>query len=66
MQLSCLPVSFFADIVEGRMTLAEWARMGAAVGLNAIDLSILFVPDRSTAAVAALRRAIERERCHEA
>jgi sugar phosphate isomerase/epimerase len=61
MQLSCLPVSFFADIIEGGMTLADWARMGAAVGLDAIDLSILFVPDRSATAVSALRRSIEAE-----
>jgi sugar phosphate isomerase/epimerase len=59
MKLSCLPVSFFSDIIEGRLTVAEWARMGAELGLDAIDLSILFVPDRSPAAVAALRRRIE-------
>jgi sugar phosphate isomerase/epimerase len=59
MQLSCLPVSFFSDIVAGHMSVAEWAHMGATVGLDAIDLSILFVPDRSPAAVATLRRGIE-------
>ncbi len=61
MQLSCLPVSFFADILAGRMSVVDWARMGAELGLDAIDLSILFVPDRSPAAVAAMRRAIEGE-----
>jgi len=61
MRLSCLPVSFFADIVAGRMSVGAWARMGAELGLDAIDLSILFVPDRSPAAVAALRREIEAE-----
>jgi len=59
MQLSCLPVSFFSDIITSRMTVAEWARMGAALGLDGVDLSILFVPDRSPKAVAALRRDIE-------
>lgn len=59
MRLSCLPVSFFADIVEGRMSVAEVARIGADMGLDAIDLSIAFVPDRSSAAVAAMRRDIE-------
>jgi sugar phosphate isomerase/epimerase len=59
MRLSCLPVSFFADIIAGRMTVGEWARLGAEVGLEGIDLSILFVPDRSPAGVAALRREIE-------
>jgi sugar phosphate isomerase/epimerase len=59
MKLSCLPVSFFADILEGRMSVTEWAEMGAALGLDAIDLSILFVPDRSPEALTALRRQIE-------
>ena len=59
MRLSCLPVSFFVDIIAGRMSVAEWARMGAELGLDGIDLSILFVPDRSAAAVAALRRQVE-------
>jgi sugar phosphate isomerase/epimerase len=59
MQLSCLPVSFFSDIIEGRMSVGEWARMGASVGLDAVDLSILFVPDRSARAVAAVRREVE-------
>lgn len=59
MKLSCLPVSFFPDIIAGHMSLAAWAAMGARLGLDAIDLSILFLPDRSPAAVAAARREIE-------
>ena len=59
MQLSCLPVSFFSDIIEGRMSVGEWAHMGASVGLDAVDLSILFVPDRSARAVAAVRHEVE-------
>ena len=41
------------------MTVGQWARMGAEIGLDAVDLSILFIPDRSAAAVAAMRREIE-------
>lgn len=59
MQLSCLPVSFFSDILEGRMTLVEWARMGAELELDGIDLSILFLPDRSSRTAALIRRQIE-------
>ena len=59
MKLSCLPVSFFKDIIGGSMSVKEWARMGQEIGLDAIDLSILFVPDRSRSAVADLRRSIE-------
>jgi sugar phosphate isomerase/epimerase len=54
-----LPVSFFSDIIEGRMTVGEWARMAAEIGLDAIDLSILFVPDHTPAALAELRQEIE-------
>jgi sugar phosphate isomerase/epimerase len=59
MQLSCLPVSFFNDILAGRMSVAQWAAMGQAAGLDAIDLSILFIPDRSPATAARLRQEIE-------
>jgi sugar phosphate isomerase/epimerase len=58
-QLSCLPVSFFSDIIDGRMTVGAWAAMGTQIGLDAIDLSILFVPDRSSPALAKMRRDIE-------
>jgi len=59
MKLSCLPVSFFTEIIEDRMSVTEWARMGADLGLDGIDLSILFVPDHSPSGLAALRRDIE-------
>lgn len=59
MKLSCLPVSFFDDIVAGKMTVAEWARMGAELTLDAVDLSILFLPERTLAAAAAIRQQVE-------
>jgi sugar phosphate isomerase/epimerase len=59
MKLSCLPVSFFSDIIEGRMSIFEWARMGASTGLDAIDISILFAPDHSPEKLAAMRRDVE-------
>ena len=43
------------------MSVAEWARMGVEIGLDAIDLSILFVPERSLHSAANLRRQIEAE-----
>lgn len=59
MKLSCLPVSFFSDIIAGRMSLRQWAEMGASLGLDGIDISILFVPDRSPQTLADLRRQVE-------
>lgn len=41
------------------MSIGEWAQLGKEVGLDAIDVSILFIPDRSRAAVARLRKTIE-------
>lgn len=61
MRLSCLPVSFFPQILSGELSVAEWARMGVNLGLDAIDLSILFVKDRTPDGLANLRRQIESE-----
>jgi sugar phosphate isomerase/epimerase len=59
MKLSCLPVSFFTDIIEDRMSVVEWAQMGAALGLDAVDLSILFVKDRTLPKLKEMRKEIE-------
>jgi sugar phosphate isomerase/epimerase len=59
MRLSCLPVSLFADIIDGRMQVSDWARTGRALGLDAIDLSILFVEPRSINQAQLMRRQIE-------
>ena len=56
MKLSCLPVSFFSDIIEGRMSVFEWAEMGASLGLDAIDISILFTPDHTPQTLAQIRQ----------
>jgi sugar phosphate isomerase/epimerase len=61
MKLSCLPVSFFADIIAGRMTVGEWARLGAETGLDGVDLSILFLPERTLEAAREVRRQVEAE-----
>jgi sugar phosphate isomerase/epimerase len=58
-KLSCLPVSFFADLASGKMPVQEWAQMAAPLGLDGIDLSIAWIADRSPAGLAKLRRDIE-------
>jgi sugar phosphate isomerase/epimerase len=58
MKLSCLPVSFFSDITAGKMSIEQWARMGTELGLDAVDLSILFLPECSEAAAANVRRQV--------
>ncbi len=59
MRLSCLPVSFFNEIIAGRMTVSEWAALGKAVGLDAIDISILFLPERTLEQARQIRQAVE-------
>jgi sugar phosphate isomerase/epimerase len=59
MKLSCLPVSFFSEIIDGRMSVGDWAKMGSEIGLDAIDLSILFVRDQSETGLATVRDQIE-------
>jgi sugar phosphate isomerase/epimerase len=59
MRLSCLPVSFFAEIIDGCLPVADWARLGHSLGLDAIDLSILFVQPRTTDQALILRGQIE-------
>jgi sugar phosphate isomerase/epimerase len=56
-----LPVSFYADIIAGRMHLRDWARMGAELALDAVDVTILFFPDHSAQALARARREVEGE-----
>jgi sugar phosphate isomerase/epimerase len=59
MRLSCLPVSLFSDIIEGRLSIAEFAGLAAELGLDGVDLSTVLIPDRTSAAVETLRSHIE-------
>jgi sugar phosphate isomerase/epimerase len=59
MKLSCLPVSYFPQIVAGRMTVGEWARESASLGLDGVDISILFVKELTPSYLAGMRRQIE-------
>ncbi len=58
MKLSCLPVSYFQDIIGGKMSIREWAEQGAEVGLDAIDLSILFLKSKSPEYLESVRQEI--------
>jgi sugar phosphate isomerase/epimerase len=60
-KLSCLPVSFYPELIAGHMRLGEWARMGAELGLDAVDVSVLFFADRSPRAVARARQEVEEQ-----
>lgn len=55
MKLTCLPVSLYPEFVSGRMTLGEWFRMAARIGLDGADFSVAHVPSRAAAHLDAVR-----------
>ncbi len=48
MKLSCLPVSLYDDIFGGKSSVEDWIQFGAELGLDAVDFSIKFFPERDT------------------
>lgn len=56
MKMSCLPVSLFGDICSGKMELADWAREAKDMGYDGIDISIMFLKNRTPTYLAALKR----------
>lgn len=61
MRLSLLPVSYFKDILNGAKTLGEYAREAIELGLDAIDITVLFLKDRDSRSLDGLRRSVEIE-----
>jgi sugar phosphate isomerase/epimerase len=47
MKISCLPVSFFDDIISGKMTLGNWLDIAFEAGLDGIDISINFIKNHN-------------------
>ncbi len=64
MKLSCLPVSFFSEIIDGSMPVEEWAAMGESLGLEGIDLSILFLKSMEDSYLRRMRAGIEETGIH--
>lgn len=64
MKLSCLPVSYFSKIISGEMSVGAWARQAADIGLDAVDLSVLFLERRDPAYLGKMREGIESAGLH--
>lgn len=47
MEVSCLPVSFFSDITENKMSIPQWAALGKEVGLDYVDISCMFIKNHT-------------------
>ncbi len=56
--LSCLPVSIFGDICAGKMSVAQWSCLAKEMGLDAFDITISFLRDRTPAGLKAMREQI--------
>lgn len=59
MKLSCLPVSFYKEMMNGQMSIVDWARIAVDVGLDAIDLSTILIQNRSPDYLEETRRKLE-------
>lgn len=53
---SCLPVCLFSKIISGNMSVRDWACAARDMGFDAIDMSVLFIPQRTPASIGKLRR----------
>ena len=56
MFLTCLPVSLYPDLRDGRRSLEEWFRFAAELRLDGADVSVAHVPGRHPHELAVLRR----------
>lgn len=59
MKFSCLPVSIFGDICSGKMSLVDWARAAREIGFDGIDISIMFLKNRTPTYLAELKRQLD-------
>jgi sugar phosphate isomerase/epimerase len=55
-KLSCLPVSFFQQILDGQMQLRDWLRLASELGLDGTECSLAFVEPIGRASAAEMRR----------
>jgi sugar phosphate isomerase/epimerase len=61
MKLSCLPVSFYPQMIKGEMSIIDWAQIALDVGLDAIDLSILLINERRRDYLEETRKELEKQ-----
>lgn len=54
-QISCLPVSLYAEFFSGQRTVAQWSRQGKELGLDAVDINALFLREKSIEEIQQIR-----------
>jgi len=55
-KISCLPVSLFPELVSGKMSIADWTNIAHAAGLDAYDISSMFLREHTTVYIKRIRR----------
>ena len=55
MKVSCLPVSLFGSIQQGKMTIKDWVDAAKSCGLDGIDLSMLLVANHTPVYLAKIK-----------
>jgi sugar phosphate isomerase/epimerase len=61
MKISCLPVSLFKEIRDGKISIKEWAHEAKRAGLDAIDLSIALIRDNTPVYLESLVNDLKKE-----
>lgn len=59
MKLSCLPVSYFDEIINGQMSVEQWSCQASDLDLDAIDLSVLLLKRHDFEYLEKIRKDIE-------
>ena len=60
MKVSCLPVSLFADINDGKMSLEDWVAAAPELGLDGIDVSMSFLTGHSAVYLRTVREMLDK------
>lgn len=61
MKLSILPVSLFAKIISGEITIAQWAAYVQAKGVDGYDISSMFFPNHTATTILKIKNEIAKE-----
>lgn len=59
MKVSCLPVSLFTEINEGRMSVNDWIRSAPSLGLDGVDVSMMFIKYHTASYIREFRNMLE-------
>ena len=60
MKVSCLPVSLFSDINSGKMSFEEWVASAPGLGLDGVDVSMMFLKNHTATYIKETREMLEK------